>query len=72
MKVQATGSRFKIFVDGDAQPAMDLNDDHFSSGMIGVRDYGSDGKKSLSSYSNLLATELGRDEQGRLKKTSNQ
>ena len=72
LKVQATGSRFKIFVDGDAQPAMDLNDDHFSSGMIGVRDYGSDGKKSLSSYSNLLATELGRDEQGRLKKTSNQ
>ena len=56
LKVQALGSRFKIFVDDIHQPVVDVYDYHFSSGMIGVRDYCSDGNQSFSSYSNLAAT----------------
>lgn len=59
LKVQAQGSRFKIYV-GDAKRAIvDVEDHRFASGMIGVRDYCDDGNRSVSSYSNLVANELG-------------
>jgi hypothetical protein len=60
LRVQAQGSRLKIYVGGDSRPIVDVNDYHFSSGMIGVRDYCNDGSRSLSSYSHLVAKEFGR------------
>jgi hypothetical protein len=57
LKIQALGPHLKVFVDGANQPVMDISDDHFSSGMIGVRDYCTDHDQSYSGYSNLMATE---------------
>jgi len=61
LKVQAFGPHLKIFVDHSTHPALDVQDDHFSSGMIGVRDFCIDHDQSLSSYSNLLAKEVQTD-----------
>ncbi len=57
LKVQTLGTRIRIFVGDMTQPLVDINDSHFSGGMIGVRDYCGDGDKSLSSYSNLVVSE---------------
>ncbi|HUA39554.1 MAG TPA: beta-L-arabinofuranosidase domain-containing protein [Candidatus Sulfopaludibacter sp.] len=57
LKIEAQKSHFRIFIGDAKQPVIDVEDRHFSSGMIGVRDYCTDGNKSLSSYSNLMATE---------------
>jgi hypothetical protein len=58
LKVQAQGSRIRIFVTNTNQPVVDLVDTNFASGMLGVRDYCTDGNQSLSSFTHLVATEL--------------
>jgi hypothetical protein len=58
LKVEAVGPRLKIYVGDGSQPVADIEDRHFSSGMIGVRDYCNDGNQSLSSCSKLAATEM--------------
>ena len=57
LKIQALGSRLKVFVGGAPEPVVDVEDRHFT-GMIGVRDYCDDGNQSFSSFSNLAASEL--------------
>ena len=57
LKISAQGSHIKIFIGDADQPIIDVHDDHFASGMIGVRDYCSDGDQSLSSFSNLAVIE---------------
>jgi hypothetical protein len=57
LTVEARGPRLKIFVGATRQPVVDVTDARFASGMIGVRDYCSDGDRSLSSFSHLLANE---------------
>ena len=37
---------------------MDLRDTNFAGGMLGVRDYCTDGNQSLSTFSNLIAKEF--------------
>jgi hypothetical protein len=61
LKVRALGPRLKIFVDHADRPALDVQDDHFSTGMLGVRDFCIDHDQSLSSYSNLIAKEIQTD-----------
>ena len=58
LKVQARGSRIRIFVTDTNQPVVDLRDGTFASGMLGVRDYCTDGNQSLSSFTHLVATEF--------------
>ena len=58
LRVQAVGARFKIFVDGQSLPAVDVEDHHFESGMIGVRDFCTDPDRSYSGFSNLKAVEF--------------
>ncbi len=58
LKVQAQGSRLRIFVTNTNLPVVDLRDSTFTSGMIGVRDYCSDGNQSLSSFTHLVAGEF--------------
>ncbi len=58
LKVQAQGTRLRIFVTNTNQPVLDLRDSTFASGMLGVRDYCSDGNQSLSSYTHLVASEF--------------
>jgi Beta-L-arabinofuranosidase, GH127 middle domain/Beta-L-arabinofuranosidase, GH127 catalytic domain/3-keto-disaccharide hydrolase len=57
LKVQTDGSRIRIFVTDTNNPVVDLRDATFGSGMIGVRDYCTDGNQSLSSFSSLKVTE---------------
>jgi len=57
LKVQAEGARLRIFVTDMNQPVVDVQDDHFAHGLIGVRGYFSDGDRSHSSYANLVVTE---------------
>jgi hypothetical protein len=59
LKIRALGTLLQVFVNGSNQAAIEVSDSHFSSGMIGVRDYCDDPDKSISSFSNLSATELG-------------
>ncbi len=56
LKVQTHDSRIRIFVGDMNQPMIDLEDSTFAGGMIGVRDYCTDGNLSLSSFSNLTAS----------------
>jgi hypothetical protein len=58
LKVQTLGPRIRIFVNDTNEPVLDLNDNTFSSGMIGVRDFCTDGNQSLSSFSNLVVNEF--------------
>ena len=58
LKVQTLGTRIRLFVTDTNQPVVDLYDNHFSGGMVGVRDYCADGNQSYSSYSNLVANEF--------------
>lgn len=58
LKVEAQGSRLRIFVNGASEPAVDVQDATFASGMLGVRDYCPDGDRSLSSFTHLVAKEL--------------
>jgi hypothetical protein len=58
LKVEASGSRLRLFIGASQQPILEAHDDHCSSGMIGVRDYCTDGDQSLSSFSNLVAYEI--------------
>jgi hypothetical protein len=64
LKIQALGPRIKVYVGDGRQPVVDVEDRRFASGMIGVRDYCNDGNRSLSSYSNLVATEVADDAAG--------
>ncbi len=57
LKVEANGARIRVFVNDMNQPLIDASDATFTSGMIGVRDYCSDGDRSISSFSNLSVTE---------------
>jgi hypothetical protein len=61
LEIEALGSHFKFFVDHADRPALDVKDDHFSTGMIGVRDFCVDHDQSLSSYSHLVAKEIKTD-----------
>jgi hypothetical protein len=61
LKIRALGTVLQIFVDGSHEPAIEVSDSHFSSGMLGIRDYCPDSDESISSYSNLSASELGAD-----------
>ncbi|MGA2243997.1 MAG: beta-L-arabinofuranosidase domain-containing protein [Verrucomicrobiota bacterium] len=56
LKVQAVGTHLQIFI--NEQPVMDVRDDHFSSGMIGVRDFCVDDKHSVSSFAGLTVKSL--------------
>ena len=58
LKVQTLGSRIRLFVTDTNQPVVDLNDTHFASGLVGVRDYCDNGDQSLSSYANLVVKEF--------------
>jgi Concanavalin A-like lectin/glucanases superfamily/Beta-L-arabinofuranosidase, GH127 middle domain/Beta-L-arabinofuranosidase, GH127 catalytic domain/3-keto-disaccharide hydrolase/Putative Ig domain len=58
LKVQAQGSRIRIFVTNTNQSVVDVRDGTFASGMLGVRDYCTDGNQSLSSFTRLVATEF--------------
>lgn len=58
LKVQTLGTRIRLFVTDTNQPVVDIYDSNYSGGMIGVRDYCSDGNLSFSSYANLVASEI--------------
>ena len=58
LKIQTLGPRIRIFVSDTNQPVLDLQDGTFAGGMIGVRDYCTDGNQSLSSFANLVASEF--------------
>ena len=58
LKVRAWGSHLQIFVGRNRVPIIDIEDNHFTSGMIGVRDYCTDSDNSYSSFSHLKAVEL--------------
>ena len=58
LKVQMIGSQLRVFVGDMNQPLLDLSDSTFTSGMIGVRDYCSDGDRSISSFANLTVKEF--------------
>lgn len=60
LKVEAIDSRIRIFITDTNQPVLDLQDDTFATGMIGVRDYCTDGDQSRSSFSNLTASSSAR------------
>ncbi len=61
VKVRAIGTLMQVYLNGSHQPAIEVSDDHFSSGMIGVRSYCQDPDTSTSSFSNLTVTETGRN-----------
>jgi hypothetical protein len=61
MKIRALGSLLQVFINSSNQPAIEVSDSHFANGTIGVRDFCEDPDKSISSFSNLRASELGKD-----------
>jgi hypothetical protein len=61
MKIRALGSLLQVFINSSSQPAIEVSDSHFANGTIGVRDFCEDPDKSISGFSNLRASELGKD-----------
>jgi hypothetical protein len=61
LRVRALGTLLQVYVNHSNEPAIEVSDDHFAGGMIGVRDYCQDPGVSVSSFSNLAAKELGSD-----------
>ncbi len=59
LKVVAQGAHFQIFLGDKPAPLIEARDGSFSGGMIGVRDYCTDEKQSLSAFANVKATETG-------------
>ena len=53
LKIETDGPHIRIFVTNMEFPAIDVRDNSFAHGMIGVRDFCTDGNRSLSSFSNL-------------------
>jgi hypothetical protein len=58
LKVRAQGAHLQIFVGDRPDPVLDIVDSHCSSGMLGVRDYCTDGDRSSASFAGLAAAEL--------------
>jgi len=58
LRIQAQGSHLQVFVGENANPILDVHDDHFSNGMVGVRDFCPDGDLSISSFSKFSVQEL--------------
>ena len=58
LKIEANKTRIRAFVSDENKPILDVSDETFKEGMIGVRDYSTDANKSLSSFSNLAVVEL--------------
>ncbi len=58
LKVHAAGSHLRIYLNGSEQPVVDVRDSTFSSGMVGVRNFCTDRDRSISSFSNVVVTEL--------------
>ena len=57
MKVEAEGPRIRIFVNDMSKAVVDVTDDRFAYGMVGVRDYCGDGDRSVSSFSKIIVAE---------------
>ena len=58
LKVDAAGTRLRIYVADMVHPAIDLQDSNYASGMVGVRNYCTDGNQSFSSYANIAVREV--------------
>ena len=56
LKVEAVDSHIKIFING--QPVMDVFDDHFAGGMIGVRNFCVDDQKAAASFASITVKPL--------------
>ncbi|HYG22685.1 MAG TPA: beta-L-arabinofuranosidase domain-containing protein [Verrucomicrobiae bacterium] len=55
LRVEANGPRLRVFVDGGLQPVIEHHDSTFSSGMVGVRNYCPDEKRSIAAFRKLTA-----------------
>ena len=58
LKVQAFGRHLQVYVTDTNQPVVDIYDGNFTSGTIGVRNYCTDGDRSISSFRHLTVKEL--------------
>jgi hypothetical protein len=58
LKIVAQGSHFQVYLGDRPAPLIDAYDHTFSGGMIGVRDYCTDDKQSVSRFARLQVKEL--------------
>ncbi|BCM94412.1 hypothetical protein IAD21_06319 [Abditibacteriota bacterium] len=53
VRVEARGATIRVFVGNMNQPLIEVTDDSFADGAIGVRQYGAKGDKSQGKFSNI-------------------
>lgn len=58
IRVEARGSRIRVFVNEMMQPKLEIEDETFREGMIGVRRFNIRPEKNGSGFSNIRATKL--------------
>ncbi len=58
VKISAFAGHFQVFLNHQPAPVLDLQDDHFSSGMIGTRLYCTDPDQSSAAFKNIQVTEV--------------
>jgi hypothetical protein len=56
LRVEARDTHLQVFIND--QPVMDVHDSHYSRGMIGIRDFCTDDRKTISSFAGLSVTPL--------------
>ena len=58
VRVEARGPRLQVFVGHDTQPLLEVTDETFTKGAIGVRQYGADPAKSQATFVKVAAVAL--------------
>ena len=58
LKIDAEGPRLRLYFQDMGAPALDLVNDAFAQGMVGVREFCIDGDQSVSSFANISIQEI--------------
>ncbi|RYX86485.1 DUF1080 domain-containing protein [bacterium] len=53
VRVEARGARLQVFVENMTQPLIEVTDDSFADGAVGVRQYGAKGDRSQAAFTNI-------------------
>jgi hypothetical protein len=58
MRVEAQGPQIRVWIDNMAQPVLEVTDNSYAAGAIGVRQYGGVAEKAQARFARISVVEL--------------